>query len=473
MNDQQTTGLIDRTLERIGRAFRGAAGSARVALTGGYRPDLPDEDRARLSRQIALCLEERGGEVSARARAAALGRVYLALNAAGRVRFLDLLVRDHAMDRAALGGAIERWRATAGDDEASAAVEQELRRLLVPPSVRLLSQFNGLPAGVKFLVDLRADLLRLAKTQTHFGELAEDLRELLAGWFDVGFLDLDRITWSAPAALLEKLIDYEAVHEISSWRDMKKRLASDRRCFAFFHPRMPEEPLIFVEVALVDGMASSVQALLDEAQPALDALKADTAIFYSISNCQRGLTGVSFGNFLIKRVVDLLARELPNIKTFATLSPLPGFLTWLEQEAAANERALSSADEQAALATAGAGAGTADDLMAALRRPDWPAQANLAEALRAPLLALAARYLLDGKRNGKAFDRVAHFHLTNGARVERLNWLADISPNGLRQSAGIMVNYRYKLDMIDDNHERYTADGDIVAHAAVRRLLRP
>ena len=473
VNEQQTSGLIDRTLERIGRAFRGAAGSARVALTGGYRPDLPDEDRVRLSRQIALCLEERGGEASARARAAALGRIYLALNPAGRVRFLDLLVGDYAMDRAALAAGIERWQAADGKAEAYAAAEQELRRLLVPPSVRLLSQFNGLPEGVKFLVDLRADLLRLAKTQSHLGALAEDLRELLAGWFDVGFLDLDRITWSAPAALLEKLIDYEAVHEISSWRDMKKRLASDRRCFAFFHPRMPDEPLIFVEVALVDGMAGSVQTLLDEGQPALDARKADTAIFYSISNCQRGLTGVSFGNFLIKRVVDLLARELPNIKTFATLSPLPGFVAWLEEEVATNEHGLLLADEQAALAAAGAGAGEAVDVMAALRQPDWPTQIKLAEALRAPLLSLAARYLLEVKRGGKALDRVAHFHLTNGARVERLNWLSDVSANGLLQSAGIMVNYRYKLDLIEDNHERYSGDGEIVAHTAVRRLLRP
>jgi malonyl-CoA decarboxylase len=226
-------------------------------------------------------------------------------------------------------------------------------------------------------------------------------------------------------------------------------------------------------VALVDGMADSVQALLDEALPALDASKADTAIFYSISNCQRGLTGVSFGNFLIKRVVDLLARELPNIKTFATLSPLPGFLAWLEKLAAANEHELLLADEQAALAAAGVGAGTTADLMAMLRRPEWPTHDKRADAARAPLLSLAARYLLESKSGNKALDRVAHFHLTNGARVERLNWLADISPNGLLQSAGIMVNYRYKLDLIEDNHERYTGDGEIVAHTAVRRLLRP
>ena len=472
MNDQPTASLFDRTLERIGRAFRGAAGSARVALTGGYRADLPDEDCQRLSRQIALCLEERGGEVSARARAAELGRVYLSLNATGRVRFLDLLVSDYAIDRHAIGLAMEHWLTSADKPAQLAAAEQELRRLLVPPRVRLLSQFNALPEGVKFLVDLRADLLRLSKNEPHLAALADDLRELLAGWFDVGFLNLDRITWSAPAALLEKLIDYEAVHEISSWRDMKKRLASDRRCFAFFHPRMPEEPLIFVEVALVGGMAGSVQALLDESQPALDPRKGDTAIFYSISNCQRGLNGVSFGNFLIKRVVDLLARELPNIKTFATLSPLPGFLGWLEQEAVGEAHGLLSADEQAALATAGVGTGTASDLLATLKRADWAADAALAEALRAPLLSIAARYLLEARRGRRAFDRVAHFHLSNGARVERLNWFADISSNGLKQSAGIMVNYRYKLDLIEGNHERYTTDGEIVAHAAVRRLLR-
>jgi malonyl-CoA decarboxylase len=470
MSEQQTAsaGIIDRTLERIGRAFRGVAGSAKVALTGGYRADLPDEDIVRLQRQIALCLDERGGEVSARTRAADLGRTYLSLAASGRLRFLKLLARDFHIDRAAIGATIAGWQISEQDPVARAVAEQELRHLLVPPSIRLLSQFNGLPEGVKFLVDLRADLMRLVKQEPILAPLADELRTLLAGWFDVGFLNLERITWNSPATLLEKLIDYEAVHAISSWRDMKKRLGSDRRCFAFFHPRMPEEPLIFVEVALVGGLASSVQSLLDESQPALDARKADTAIFYSISNCQRGLNGVSFGNFLIKRVVDLLASELPNTKTFATLSPVPGFLSWLQSDAAE-----SSGELSIAIAAAGVGKGSIAEMLAVLRRPDWHRDPALAEGLHGPLLTLAARYLLQAKRGNSALDRVAHFHLTNGARIERLNWLADTSANGLGQSAGIMVNYRYKLDEIDDNHEGYAGKGEIAATAAVRRLLKP
>ncbi|HYM30777.1 MAG TPA: malonyl-CoA decarboxylase [Candidatus Cybelea sp.] len=469
MTDQAPSGLLDRTLERIGRAFRGVAEQARVAWTGSYRPDLPDDDLTRLRRQVDLCLETRGGAVSARARAADLGRAYLALNAMGRLRFLQMLAQDYGIDRVRLGEAVTRWQA-ASDDAARDGAEADMRLLLVSPSIRLLSQFNGLPEGVKFLVDLRADLLRLSDKDPGLARLAEDLRGLLAHWFDIGFLTLERIGWDAPAALLEKLIDYEAVHEIRSWRDLKNRLGSDRRCFAFFHPQMPGEPLIFVEVALVDGITVSVQALLDEGQPALDPEKSDTAIFYSISNCQRGLAGVSFGDFLIKRVVDLLTHELPNVKTFATLSPMPRFLHWLEEEASRGGEMLMTEEEHAALAPFAEG-GEAD-LVALARRPGWHRDVALAAALQAPLMRQAARYLLEARDGRRAYDRVAHFHLTNGARIERLNWLADISENGLRQSAGMMVNYRYKLDEIEANHEKYRGDGEIAALGAVRKFLK-
>ena len=195
----------------------------------------------------------------------------------------------------------------------------------------MLTQFNALPEGVKFLVDMRAELMTMARRDPVLAGLELDLKALLASWFDIGFLELTRITWDAPAALLEKLIVYEAVHEIRSWTDLKNRLEADRRCFAYFHPRMPEEPLIFVEVALVQGMSDNVQSLLDEARRSAIRSTADTAIFYSISNCQRGLAGISFGDFLIKRVVDSLAAELPHVKTYATLSPIPGFRAWLDQ----------------------------------------------------------------------------------------------------------------------------------------------
>jgi malonyl-CoA decarboxylase len=298
------------------------------------------------------------------------------------------------------------------------------------------------------------------------------MRRLLAAWFDVGFLDLRRITWASPAQLLEKLIAYEAVHAIRSWEDLKNRLDSDRRCFAFFHPRMPDEPLIFVEVALVRSMADNIQALLDEAAERQDPGKADTAVFYSISNAQKGLAGISFGNFLIKRVVDELAHELPNLKTFATLSPIPGFRAWLEGRLAADEPELLTLPEEQDLISATRAANARAGLAALLQEPDWPQRPAYAAVARGPLTRLCARYLLREQRGGRPLDPVARFHLTNGARIERLNWLADTSKKGLRESAGLMVNYLYRLTDIDENHEVFMGEGRIVASSGVAGLLK-
>jgi malonyl-CoA decarboxylase len=297
--------------------------------------------------------------------------------------------------------------------------------------------------------------------------LEEDLKGLLANWFDIGFLELRRITWESPAALLEKLMAYEAVHEIRGWTDLKNRLEADRRCFAFFHPRMPDEPLIFVEVALVTGMTGDIHALLDEAAPITDPHVADAAIFYSISNCQRGLAGISFGDFLIKRVVDALAIELPRLKVFATLSPVPGFRAWLEGQSRRDELLLPA--ERTAIEAIGEG-GSERDLLALLDRHADP---KVAAVLRDPLIRLCAWYLLREKTSsGRALDPVAHFHLSNGARVERLNWLGDVSDKGLQQSAGIMVNYLYRLADIEVNHEAYRGEGRVVAASAIRNLVR-
>ena len=295
---------------------------------------------------------------------------------------------------------------------------------------------------------------------------------MLVSWFDIGFLELSRITWQTSAALLEKLIEYEAVHAIRSWDDLKNRLDSDRRCYAFFHPCLPEEPLIFVEVALVTGMSGSIQELLDEHAPAEDPLGADTAIFYSISNCQRGLAGVSFGNFLIKRVVDDLAHDLPNLKTFATLSPAPDFGLWLEGQEAADGDDLLSEGEARALKAVARAESAIGALKALLAHSDWYQDGAIAGTLKPILMRLFSRYLLAEQRGGRALDRVAHFHLTNGARIERINWLADVSQRGLAQSASMMVNYRYKLDEIEINHENYTSDGVVVGSAEVRKLAR-
>ena len=466
--------VVDRTLgnlRSLRTAWRDIASSARGVLSGAPRPDLSGEDADQLREQLRGCLDARGGAVSARARAADLGRTYLALNATGRERFLRLLAEEFDVDRAAVVAVCERFP-RAADDRAGRKIVRELRAALEAPRVKLLTQFNAIPEGVKFLVDMRAQLLTLARKDAVIAGLELDLKGLLASWFDVGFLELKRITWDAPAALLEKLIVYEAVHEIRSWADLKNRLEADRRCFAYFHPRMPDEPLIFVEVALVQGMSDNVQSLLDETAPLGDPVTADTAIFYSISNCQRGLAGISFGDFLIKRVVDSLAAELPHIKTYATLSPIPGFCSWLDKRfAEEGEELLIPAEKKALLQlpTDLSGLG----LAALMAQSRWVEDETLAQALRAPLLRLAARYLLTEKApNGRALDPVAHFHLTNGARLERLNWRADLSPKGMQQSAGIMINYLYRLQEIEENHEAYTGEGRVAASGTLTRLVK-
>ena len=267
---------------------------------------------------------------------------------------------------------------------------------------------------------------------------------------------------------------YEAVHEIRGWSDLKNRLEADRRCFAYFHPRMPDEPLIFVEVALVQGMADNVQSLLDETAPVGDPATADTAIFYSISNCQRGLHGISFGAFLIKRVADRLAAELPPLTRYATLSPMPGFRAWLDERVAEEGDDLLIPAERHALAAL-PGSPADATLIALFARPHWYEDDAVAQALKAPTLRLAARYLvLEKTPRGRALDGVAHFHLSNGARLERINWLGDLSPKGLQQSAGIMINYLYRLPDIEENHEAYTGEGRVTAshrgYPAVEKL---
>ncbi|HYD66737.1 malonyl-CoA decarboxylase [Azospirillum sp.] len=472
-------GLFDRALENLRARWRDIAASARTAVGAAPRPHLPREDAERLRTQMQACLEARGGEVSARARAAQLGRAYLALDAQGRRNFLMILARDFDVDREAVDEAVDTFRAATDPVERGRA-ERALRRALEPPRLRLLTQFNALPEGVKFLVDLRAELIEMADGEPLLRALEDDLKSLLRAWFDVGFLEMHRITWDSPASLLEKLIKYEAVHEIRGWQDLKDRLDSDRRCFAFFHPRMPNEPLIFVEVALVQGMSDNVQTLLDPEAPVVDPKAADTAIFYSISNAQKGLAGISFGNFLIKRVVDGLAGEFPNLKTFATLSPIPGFRRWLERRMAEQgDRLLAPAERDriaewldlAESVIPGRGI-----LESALGREAWWRHESLSKALRGPLARLCAIYLTDvrpGDGAGvRARDPVAHFHLSNGARMERLNWLADTSSKGIAQSCGMMINYRYKLGEIEANHESYTGEGKVNASSALRSLLK-
>jgi malonyl-CoA decarboxylase len=466
----QPHSLLDRTVANLRRMWRDAAGILPHRGSARLAPDLEEADAELVRERMRACLEARGGEVSARARAADLGAIYLALSPLGRRRFLEILARDFGLDRALLKETAARY--VAGTDPKEAVrLEGELRSALTAPRRRLLTQFNALSQGVKFLVDLRAELLGFGKGGELDNDLAcldRDLRELLESWFDIGFLDLRRITWRSPAALLEKLIAYEAVHRIRSWTDLRNRLDADRRCYGFFHPRMPDEPLIFVQVALVRGLAARIQPLLDEQQPLGDPQAADTAIFYSITNAQEGLRGIGFGAFLLKQVVDDLAGELPHLKIFATLSPIPGFRRWLDAlpaEAVAGMVGERDAELLAEFAEPGGA-----DWRTLLKDESWPDSKPVADALHEPLLRLCAHYLLEAKRGSEPLDPVARFHLNNGAAIERLNWLGDISPKGLAESAGLMVNYRYRLEDIEANHEAYSTHGSIAAAESVREL---
>lgn len=457
-------GLLDRAFKRVTSLWRDMSERG---------PRAEPED---LGGRMRACLEGRGGAVSARARAAGLAQSYVAADAGGRRAFLRTLAAFDADPKAVLRET--QALSAAADAEALTAAKVRLRRALEPPRLRLLTQFSTIPDGVKFLVDLRAELLPMAQGDALLSALESDLGGLLASWFDIGFLELRRIDWHSPAALLEKLVDYEAVHRIRTWRDLKNRLDSDRRCYAFFHPRMPAEPLIFVEVALTQGLADSVQRLLDEKAPVLDPRAADAAIFYSINNCQRGLDGIAFGDFLIKRVVEVLGAELRNIKTFATLSPIPGLRAWLaEREQAADDALLTEAEATALRRAADAAPAAHPTAVLAmlLARRGWPRDAALTAVLEPVLSRLCARYLLTeaGRNPKRARDPVGHFHLSNGARVERINWLADTSGKGLTESAGLMVNYLYDPAKIEDQHEDYAGEGKRAASLAVRKAAKP
>ena len=378
-----------------------------------------------------------------------------------------LLCEQFAPDATRFQSARQRYEAAAGTaDEMQAEIS--LRRSLVSPRTRLLQRFAVFPEGMRFLVDLRAELLPQLKSDKRLVALDADLEHLFSTWFDVAFLELKRLSWDSPASLIEKLIKYEAVHDIRSWADLKNRLDSDRRCYGFFHPRLPNEPLIFVEVALVDRISSSITPLLDEAAAPADLKKATTAIFYSISNTQPGLRGVSFGDSLIKHVVETLTAEFPRLRTFATLSPIPGFRAWLVKNAGAMLERLDDKRRAELGREVGAELPQAAHLLAAA---DKALELDARSPVRQALLECAAYYLGRELHDGKPVDAVARFHLGNGARVERLNWAGDPSPKGLKQSYGLMVNYLYDLKRID-KHRNLLAQGKVPMSGDIDSLCR-
>lgn len=464
---KEETGFLARTLAGLRDVWTDLAGTERIEA---LKPDLGDRDLVTVRKQMQACLEGKGGEVSARKRAAALGKAYLSLSREGRKRFLLLLASDFGTRSDTIAEAMKSWQA-AESEAARLTAEQALRAALTAPRTALLTQFNALPQGVKFLVDMRTDILSFLRDEPTLQPLDADLQALLTSWFDIGFLEMRSISWKSPASLLEKLIEYEAVHEIRSWEDLRNRLESDRRLFAFFHPRMPDEPLIFVEVALVSGIAGNVQSLLDESAPTGDPQTADTAIFYSISNTQKGLRGISFGNFLIKRVVDDLRRDLPNLKTFATLSPIPGFRKWLDKSIAEGTPHILTQEDRRRLKEATGQSVTKGQFPTFLSESDWAEDPAVSTVLKDVLTRLCARYLVKEKRGPHPLDPVARFHLHNGAQVERINWLGDTSAKGFEQSCGMMVNYLYRLQDIERNHERMSSDGTVTYSSSVKGML--
>src|SRR6202140_2752018 len=371
---------------------------------------------------IRLCeaLLSGRGEASGTAMAREVLDRYHDLDEAGRLSFFETLTRHFGPDREKLAPAIETWRAQRSDDDAS-----DLHFASEPRRQELIRRLNRAPGGTSELVAMRADLLSLMKGNRDLAALDRDVVHLLSSWFNRGFLVLRKIDWSTPANILEQIIRYEAVHEIRDWNDLRRRIDPvDRRCYAFFHPALIDEPLIFVEVALTESIPGAIAPLLAEDRPPVPPERARTAVFYSISNTQRGLGGISFGNFLIKQVVEELRRELPKLDNFVTLSPVPGFVQWLKQ---AEDVPVTEEDRA---------------LLENLDKPDWFEKAELAAQLRSVLEPLAAYYFLKARTpKGRLIDSVARFHLGNGARLERIDWLGGLSPPGLRGSAGAMGKY--------------------------------
>lgn len=425
------------------------ADQGRSLLPRALRSAQPAEDIRTLSEAL---LSVRG-EASGVAIAAEILELYARLAPAERVDYLHHLADTLEPAPGEIRQAAEAYFAEPGSKTLAA-----LREAVEGRRQAFFRRLNLAPGATAKIVAMRVDLL--AARDKRLAGVDRDLMHLLVSWFNRGFLVLKRIDWQTPAAILEKIIAYEAVHEIQGWDDLRRRLdPADRRCFAFFHPSLVDEPLIFVEVALMRAIPDNIHALLREAPKIGDAQEPTTAVFYSISNCQEGLRGISFGNFLIKQVAEDLLKEKPSLKTFVTLSPIPGFADWLAQARTAPDPAKIDAEDLRALEL--------------LDDADWWVDGEDAELLKPLVMRLAAHYFLDAKgADGKPLDPVARFHLGNGARLERINWQGDTSVKGLREAHGLMCNYRYELRDIEKNHEAYVNEGTVAASRQVYTLVK-
>ena len=413
---------------------------------------------ARSESLVELCedLLSSLGEASGVARAREILGRYNELTTGPRIAFFEALAERFGTDPERMQAAIAAWR-----ERPAATTAAEVHAASEPRRQELFRRLNLAPGGTAALVHMREQLMDALDHRDDLAAVDEDFVHLFSSWFNRGFLVLRRIDWSTPAIVLDKIIRYEAVREISDWNDLRRRIdPSDRRCYAFFHPALVDDPLIFVEVALTRDIPAAIAPILSPEREVMEPDKMRTAVFYSISNCQRGLAGVSFGNFLIKQVVEEICREMPKLATFVTLSPVTNFAAWLKRERVQdNSTALNEADKA---------------LFAALDEPDWWRAEEMAARLQDPLMRAAAWYFLRA-RNGRGLpaDAVARFHLGNGARLERINWLADTSERAMVQGHGLMVNYQYDLDDIEKNHEAYAESRTVVASSAVQKWLRP
>ena len=404
---------------------------------------------------VELCEEllSGRGEASGVALAREILSHYAELTSGPRIAFFEALAKRFGPDHGKLDAAIAVWRANPSDDTAT-----RVHRAAEPRRQELLRRLNLAPGGTAALVRMREHLLDALNRRGDLKVVDNDFVHMFSSWFNRGFLVLRRIDWSTPASVLEKIIRYEAVHQIHDWNDLRHRIdPPDRRCYAFFHPALIDDPLIFVEVALTREIPSAIAPILTLQREVIRPDKASTAVFYSISNCQRGLSGVSFGHFLIKQVAEEIARETPKLSTFVTLSPAPNFAQWLTRERANEQSQVLSASDRAALAN--------------LETVGWWQAEATRDPVKEPLIRAAAWYYLHARtRNGSPIDSVARFHLGNGARLERLNWLADTSERAIAQACGLMVNYLYDLEDIEENHEAYAQQRTVVASKAVTSL---
>jgi malonyl-CoA decarboxylase len=402
------------------------------------------------------------GEANSSSMAHDVIRHYSTLDHEGRIEFYTLLAEKFNPNPKAV---LEAAAAYAG--VASAQNLIKLTRATESPRQELLRRINRASEGTKTILTMRREILRLLDKRRDLAALDYDIRHLLSSWFNPGFLKMHRVDWNSPALVLEKIIHHEAVHAIDGWDDLRRRLQPDRRCFAFFHPQLQDEPLIFVEVALVSEIPDAIGPLVDKKSIPSESTKFKAAVFYSISNCEPGLRGVSLGNFLIKRVADQLRAEFPSLKTFVTLSPIPGFVDWISKPV-----------DLTALETDSVVAGKFDKALRQISLKGKTVAQRVAEGWlpssatdieKDALQTLCAIYLIhfSTQRSGSP---VAKFHLGNGARLYRLNWAADLSKKGLKESAGLMVNYLYDLDEVEANHEKFNS-GEVVRGKSVDKLV--